>query len=117
MTYLGNTTITIYEAPLATDTRDNSLYHDWDHPIVTVVKGCMIEPMQLAARLQLQTNREREYAAAYIRVWMPPSAPVKPNQRLLINNQWYDIHGQPHLWYDLEGVASHWGVLVLVRSG
>lgn len=114
---LGSTTVTVITAPLVKRLRDNSYYRDWDNAVEVVHANCMLEPFQLSSRLQIQDNNDREFASAYVRLWMPPEAVMEPNQRVRIHGAEFDVHGQPILWRDFEDVPSHWTVLIYRLGG
>lgn len=116
MSYLGSTPVTVLTAPLVTQTRDNSLARDWSNPVSVTYQGNMLEPFQLSSRLQIQNNLDREFSSAFGRLWMVPEATMEPNQRVVIHGVTYEVQGQPILWRDLEDVASHWTVLLLLRD-
>lgn len=114
---LGSTAVTVLTAPLVRRARDNSFYRDWTNASEITHTNCMLQPFQLSSRLQIQDNLDREFTSAYARLWMPPEADMRPNQRVRIHGQTFDVHGEPLLWHDLEDSASHWTVLLYRLEG
>ena len=114
---MGNNTVVVLRAPLVDDPVDNTAYRDWSNATSVTYTGCMVQPFQLSSKLQIEMNIDREFSAAYFRVWMPAGADVGPYDRLLINGVTHDVYGVPGSWYDLGGTESHVSVLTYVRRG
>jgi len=114
---LGQTVITVVRAALVQDSLDNTSYRDWANATRTTYSGCMIQPFQLSSKLQIEKNLDREFSAAYFRVWMPAGADVVSTDRLETHGLSLDVYGFPGSWFDLEDVESHVAVLCYVRKG
>jgi len=116
-TKLGANVVTRVRAPLVDDPIDSTAYRDWDNATEVTYTGCMIQPFQLSSKLQVEYNIDREFAAAYFRVWLPPGADVISTDKLRVNGITLEVYGVPGTWFDLDGNESHVSVLCYVRTG
>lgn len=114
---LGGNTVVRVRAPLVNDVVDNTAYRDWGNASLLTVTGCMIQPFQLSSKLQIEMNIDREFSAAFFRIWMPAGTDIKPTDRLRVAGLELDVYGVPGPWFDLNGLPSHLSVLTYVREG
>ena len=114
---LGRDTIVSHRAPLLTDPRDGSKYRDWDNPDLITVEGCNVQPFPLAEKLNFEDNRDREYARTAIRIFAPPGTRFEVTDRVIFEENTYDIFGHHGTWRRFSGVERYVQVIGRVREG
>lgn len=116
---LGNDTITILNAPLVFDPRDNTSYRDWDNPVATVVTKVMVEPFPMAEKLNFEDNRDREFIRTAFRFYCPPSTEgvVLPTSRVVWGPYELDVFGEPGPWRRFSGQTHHVAFIARERDG
>jgi hypothetical protein len=114
---LGNDTITVQRAALLTDPRDGSKYRDWDNAVETVVGNCNVQPFPLAEKLNLEENRDREFARTAIRIFAPPGTRFEVTDRIVFEDNIYDVFGHHGTWRRFSGLERYVQVIARVREG
>ena len=114
---LGKNTIIIIRATLITDSRDNTLYRDWDNTTQTVVKNCMVEPFPMAEKLNFEDSRDREFARSACRFYLPRDTDIVYTDRILFDTFEWQVLGHPGIWYDFKAFRHHKTAIGQIRLG
>lgn len=114
---LGKNTVYIKRAPLVTDSRDNTLYRDWDNATLTPINDCMVEPFPLAEKLNYEDNRDREFSRSAVRIYCPPTTDVVYTDRIVHDGYEWSVLGHPGTWYDFKAKKHHKSVIAQIRQG
>lgn len=116
MTDLGPDTITILNAELVADVRDNTEYRDWANAEETVVTGCFLQPFLLSTKLQYEYTQDREYTTTFFQLFAPYGAPLGAHSRVEFDGLTYEVQGNPGKWRDFEG-SHHMEAVLKLREG
>lgn len=114
---LGKSVIVIVRAPLLTDSRDNTLYRDWENATRTTVINCMVQPFPMAEKLNFEDNRDREYSRSAARFYLPPDADVIYTDRIEFDGHEWQVLGHPGTWFDFKSKRHHIAVIGQIRQG
>lgn len=114
---LGANVVVIKRAPLALDTRDNSLWRDWDNATFTTVRFCLVEPFPLAEKLNFEINRDREFSQSAVRIYMPPETDCIYTDRIEYDGYTWNVLGHPAKWIQFDATPEHLAVIAQIRHG
>lgn len=120
MRALGPYTVTIIKPTVVVDSRDHSIYFDWATPLVSTVRGCMLQPFLPSDKLQTEDDHDRDFAKSTWRVHTPVTADIlalAPHDRLIIDGQTYEVYGHVQTWRRFSGAYSHAQIIVQLRTG
>jgi hypothetical protein len=114
---LGPDTVTVKNAPLATDPRDRRQYRDWANSVDTEVTGCFVQPFLLSTKLQVEYTLDREFANTFFQLFMPYDVDVTAESRIEFDGKTYEVQGHPGKWRDFEGNHDHIELVMKLREG
>lgn len=90
---LGNTTITIRNAPLVADPRTGNLRRSWDQATETTLAGCWVQPIGGE-----EMTQDREHSRTNLRLFAPFSDDLQTTSRVEVDTVTYEVNGEPQRW-------------------
>lgn len=102
---------------MLTDLRDNTKYRDWPNATRTLVRGCIIEPMKLAEKINKEDNKDREFVHTPSRCYCPSTTDVIHTDRIEYDGELYDVFGKPMPWRGFDNVGTYISFIMIFREG
>lgn len=112
MIALGEETVVVRNAPLATDGRYGNARRDWDQATDTTVAGVAMQPLAYE-----ENDVDRERTVSRMRLYLPPAgAALAAESRVVWRGTTYEVDGSPEPWYD-GGALDHLAATVKLLAG
>ena len=114
---LGNDVFYVLRAPLVADARTGSLSRDWSQAARLPVIWALITPFELAQKLSVEDNREREFSQTHFKVFAPPGTDIVYTDRIEYWSEVYIVSGSVRRWRDFDGCEDHVEFVVQLQGG
>lgn len=114
---LGNDIIIRVRADLVRDPKDNSLYRDWDNATHVPIENCSVQAPKLSDKLRTEVDNEREFQLTFLRLYVPPNVSLRYTDRVIFQDNLFDVQGEPTPWRRFSGKEHHITALLKLREG